>query len=153
MSHAEVNGLNMYYEVQGSGRPLVLLHGGFSNIETDFGLLLPGLKKQRQVIAMEQQGHGHRADVDRPLSIDQMADHTTGLLRHIGLENGDFFGYSMGAGIALQIAIHKPQLVRKLVLAAVAYKASGAYPGTSDSVEASIRKSWPQHHSAKHTQR
>src|SRR6266545_7984005 len=135
MTYASVNALNMYYEVHGSGRPLVLLHGGISNIETDFGLLLPALAKDRQVIAIEQQAHGRTADVDRPLSISQMAGDTVALLRQIGLENADFFGYSMGAAIALQIAIEHPEMVGKAVLAAVAYKAEGAHSGTSDSVE------------------
>ena len=133
--YAQVNGLSMYYEVLGSGRPLVLLHGGISNIETDFGLLMPSFAKNRQVIAIEQQAHGHTADIDRPLSIAQMAADTVALLGKLGIENADLFGYSMGAGIALQIAIEHPELVRKLVLAAVAYRAEGAYPGTSDSVE------------------
>ena len=135
MTYASVNALNMYYEVHGSGRPLVLLHGGISNIETDFGLLLPALAKDRQVIAIEQQAHGRTADVDRPLSISQMAGDTVALLRQIGLENADFFGYSMGAAIALQITIEHPEMVGKAVLAAVAYKAEGAHSGTSDSVE------------------
>jgi len=138
MSYAQVNGLNMYYEVHGSPSregPLVLLHGGISNIETDFGLLLPSLAQGRQVIAIEQQAHGRTADIDRPLSIAQMAADTTALLRQIGVENADFFGYSMGAAIALQVAIEHPELIRKLVLAAVSYKAEGAYSGTSDSVE------------------
>ncbi len=135
MTYASVNALNMYYEVHGSGRPLVLLHGGISNIETDFGLPLPALAKDRQVIAIEQQAHGRTADVDRPLSISQMAGDTVALLRQIGLENADFFGYSMGAAIALQITIEHPEMVGKAVLAAVAYKAEGAHSGTSDSVE------------------
>lgn len=135
MSYAEVNGLKMYYEVHGSGRPLVLLHGGISNIETDFGLFLPTFAKDRQVIAIEQQAHGRTADVDRPLTVEQMANDTTGLLRQVGVENADFFGYSMGSAIALQIAIEHPELVGKLVLAAIAYRKDGAYTGTSDSVE------------------
>src|SRR6266508_6784957 len=126
MSYAEVNGLKMYYEVHGSGRPLVLLHGGISNIETDFGLLLTTLAKDRQVIAIEQQAHGRTADVDRPLSVEQMANDTTGLLRQGGVENADFFGYSMGSAIALHIAINHPETVGKLVLAAVAYGKDGA---------------------------
>jgi pimeloyl-ACP methyl ester carboxylesterase len=127
--YAPVNGLPMYYEVHGSGRPLVLLHGGISNIETDFGLVLPGLAKERQVIAIEQQAHGHTGDIDRPLSIAQMADDIVALLRQIGVENADFFGYSMGGAIALQIGIEHPEMVGKLVLAAVGYKRREPTPG------------------------
>src|SRR6266853_5864224 len=103
--YASVNGLNMYYEIHGTGRPLVLLHGALSAIDTSFGKLLPTLAETRQVIAVEQQAHGRTADIDRPLGIEQMAEDTAALLSHIGVDHADFFGYSMGSGIALQIAI------------------------------------------------
>jgi pimeloyl-ACP methyl ester carboxylesterase len=83
--YASVNGLEMYYEIHGAGSPLVLLHGGPTTIDTSFGKLLPTLAKARQVIAVEQQGHGHTADIDRPLSFEQMADDTAALLRHLGI--------------------------------------------------------------------
>ncbi len=127
--YASVNGLNMYYEIHGTGRPLVLLHGALSAIGTSFGKLLPSLARTRQVIAIEQQAHGHTADIDRPLTINRMAEDTAALLRHIGIKEADVFGYSMGAGIALQIAIHQPDLVRKLVVASVTYNNSGFQPG------------------------
>lgn len=127
--YASVNGLNMYYEIHGTGKPLVLLHGALSAIGTSFGRLLPTLAQTRQVIAIEQQAHGRTADIDRPLTIGQMAEDTAALLSHIGIEHTDFFGYSMGAGIALQIAIKHPDLVRKLVLAAVTYNNEGFHPG------------------------
>ena len=107
----------MYHEVHGNGRPLVLLHGALSTIETDFGKVLPTFARTRQVIAVEQQAHGHTADIDRPLSFEQMADDTAVLLRQLKIENADFFGYSLGGGIALQIARRLPDLVRKLVFA------------------------------------
>ncbi|MBI1881006.1 MAG: alpha/beta hydrolase [Chloroflexi bacterium] len=128
-SYASVNSLNMYYEIHGTGQPLVLLHGAFSAIGTSFGKLLPELAKTRQVIAFEMQAHGHTADIDRPLSMEQMADDTAAALQQLGIEKADFFGYSMGAGIALQVAIRHPEMVRKLVLAAVAYTLSGIHPG------------------------
>lgn len=103
--YVSVNGLNMYYEIHGTGLPLVLLHGALSATGTSFGKLLPSLAEARQVIAIEQQAHGHTADIDRPLTIKQMADDTTALLRQLGIEKADIFGYSLGAGIALQIAI------------------------------------------------
>jgi pimeloyl-ACP methyl ester carboxylesterase len=128
-NYADVNGLQMYYEIHGQGQPLVLLHGALSSIEVDFGQVLPALAETRQVIAIEQQGHGHTADIDRPLTYEQMADDTAALLRQLNIEQADFFGYSMGGGVALQIAIRHPELVRKLVLAAAAYNSGGYHPG------------------------
>jgi pimeloyl-ACP methyl ester carboxylesterase len=128
-NYVSVNGLNMYYEMHGVGQPLVLLHGAFSAIGTSFGNVLPELAKTRQVIAFEMQAHGRTADIDRPLSMEQMADDTAAALRQLGIENADFFGFSMGAGIALQVAIRHPEMVRKLVLASVTYKLDGVHPG------------------------
>jgi pimeloyl-ACP methyl ester carboxylesterase len=125
--YAPVNGLEMYYEIHGAGRALVLLHGALMTIE-GFGELLPALAETRRVIALEQQGHGRTADIDRPLSYEQMADDTAALLRHLEIEQADVFGYSMGGGIALQIAIRHPDLVRKLVIAAANYHPEGYYP-------------------------
>ena len=127
--YAEVNGLDMYYEIHGVGQPLVLLHGAFSAIGTSFGNVLPELAETRQVIAFEMQAHGRTADIDRPLSMEQMADDTVAALRQLGIENADIFGYSMGAGIAFQVAIRHPEVVRKLVLASVTYNKSGLHPG------------------------
>jgi pimeloyl-ACP methyl ester carboxylesterase len=134
-SYAEVNGLEMYYEIHGTGQPLVLLHGAFSAIGTSFGELLPQLAKTRQVIAFEMQAHGRTADIDRPLSVGQMADDTAAALRQFGIEEADFFGYSMGAGVALQVAVRHPDVVRKLVLASVTYNSSGLHPGLMDGLE------------------
>jgi pimeloyl-ACP methyl ester carboxylesterase len=128
-NYALVNGLNMYYEIHGTGQPLVLLHGAFSAIGTSFGKLLPELARTRQVIAFEMQAHGRTADIDRPLSIEQMADDTAAALQQLGILEADFFGYSMGAAIALQVAIRHPEMMRKLVLAAVSYKLDGLHPG------------------------
>lgn len=125
--YAPVNGLEMYYEIHGTGRPLVLLHGAYGTIDL-WGTILQTLAETRQVIAVEQQGHGHTADIDRPLTYEQMAEDTAALLRHLDIENADVFGYSMGGGIALQIAIRHPDLVRKLVIAAATYNSDGMYP-------------------------
>jgi pimeloyl-ACP methyl ester carboxylesterase len=133
--YAPVNGLNMYYEIHGTGRPLVLLHGNLSAIDTSFGKLLPALAKTRQVIAIEQQAHGRTADIDRPLSVAQMAEDTVALLEHLGIEKADFFGYSMGSALALAIAILHPEVVGKLVLAAISYKVDGMYPGLLEGIE------------------
>lgn len=122
--YASVNGLEMYYEINGTGRPLVLLHGALMTIE-QFGDVLPSLAKTRQVIAIEQQAHGRTADIDRPFRYEQMADDTVAVLRQLGIEEADIFGYSMGGGLALQIAMEHPELVRKLVVAAAAYSNDG----------------------------
>ncbi|MGH6902584.1 MAG: alpha/beta fold hydrolase [Geminicoccaceae bacterium] len=132
--YASVNGLEMYYEIHGTGRPLVLLHGGLMTIE-GFGELLPALARSRQVIAVEQQAHGRTADIDRPLRYEQMAEDTAALLRQLGIGQADFFGYSMGGGIALQIAIRDPDLVRRLVLAAANYDPEGYYPEVLEAIQ------------------
>jgi pimeloyl-ACP methyl ester carboxylesterase len=119
----------MYYEIHGAGQPLVLLHGAFSAIGTSFGALLPELARTRQVIAFELQAHGRTADIDRPLSLEQMADDAAAALHHLGIERADIFGYSMGAAVALHAAIRHPDVVRKLVLASVTYNLNGVHPG------------------------
>jgi pimeloyl-ACP methyl ester carboxylesterase len=130
--YASVNGLNMYYEIHGTGQPLVLLHGAFSAIGTSFGKLLPSLAKSRQVIAVELQGHGRTADIDRPLTLEGMADDTAALLQQLGMERADIFGYSMGAGVALHLAIRHPDMPRKLVLASITYNMNGIQAGLMD---------------------
>lgn len=134
-AYADVNGLHMYYEVYGPRTeqpPLVLLHGALSGISTDFGELIPELSKTRQVIAIEQQAHGRTADIDRPLRTPQMAADTVALLQQIGVQRADILGYSMGAGVALQIAVQQPQLVRKQILLSGALSAEGMHPGLLD---------------------
>ena len=133
--YAPVNGLQMYYEVHGSGQPLLLLHGALSAIGTSFGKVLPSLAENRQVIAVELQAHGRTADVDRPLAIEQLADDAAALLEHLGIENADLFGYSLGAGVALQAALQRPDLVRKLVLASISYKRDGFHPGLMEGID------------------
>jgi len=136
-SYAWVNGLKLYYEIHGSGRPLVLLHGGLSTIETSFSKVLPTFAKTRQVIAIEQQAHGHTADIDRLLTDEQMAEDTAALLRQLTIETADFFGYSLGSEIALEIAMRHPDLVRKLVLASPAYRRDGIYSEIWEVIETS----------------
>ena len=128
--YATVNGLKMYYEVYGSGKPLVLLHGAFNTINMAFGMLIPELSKNRQVIAVEMQGHGRTADIDRPFSFQSMAEDVAALLKYLKVDSADIFGYSMGGGIAWQLAIRHPQLVRKLVIASSVYKYEGWTPET-----------------------
>jgi pimeloyl-ACP methyl ester carboxylesterase len=123
----------MYYELHGEGGvPLVLLHGGFSTIDLDFGRVLPALAATRQVIATELQGHGRTADIDRPLSYALMAGDVAALLDHLGILQADVFGYSVGAGVATELALQQPDKVRKLVLATPITSWSGLHPGQSD---------------------
>jgi pimeloyl-ACP methyl ester carboxylesterase len=124
-----VNGHQMYYEIHGTGQPLVLLHGAFSGIGTSFGALLPGLAKSRQVIALELQAHGRTADIDRPLSLEQMADDTAAALHQLGIEQADIFGYSMGAAVALHVVLRHPEVARKLVFMSATYNLGGVHPG------------------------
>jgi pimeloyl-ACP methyl ester carboxylesterase len=132
--YAPVNDLQMYYEVHGSGRPLVLLHGNLSTIGVDFGGIIPSLAKSRQVIAVEQQAHGHTADIDRPLSIQNWTDDTVALLRHLGIGQADVFGYSSGSAVAMQLALDHPELVGKLVLASFSNRLDGLHPGLMDNI-------------------
>ena len=118
--YAPVNGLEMYYEIHGTGRPLVVLHGAYMTIDA-MGEFVPELAKTRQVIGVELQGHGHTADVDRPLSYEAMANDVAALIHHLGIDEADVFGYSMGGGVALQLAIRHPGVVRKLVVASASY--------------------------------
>lgn len=133
-NYAEVNGLNVYYEIHGTGQPLVLLHGAYMTIGA-MGEVVPSLAKTRRVIAVELQGHGRTADVDRPLSYEQMAEDIAALLRHLEIEEADVSGYSMGGGVALQIAIRHPEVVRKLVAVSVYYNSDGIYPEVLEGIE------------------
>jgi len=128
--YAPVNGLKMYYEIYGQGKPLVLLHGAFNTIPMAFGMLIPELSKTRQVIALEMQGHGRTADIDRPFSFESMADDVAALLKYLKKDSADIFGYSMGGGIAWQLAIRHPEAVKKLVIASAVYKYEGWAPET-----------------------
>jgi pimeloyl-ACP methyl ester carboxylesterase len=126
-NYAEVNGLNMYYEIHGTGQPLVLLHGAYMTIDL-MGEVVSALAESRQVIAVELQGHGRTADIDRPLSYELMADDIAALLHHLVIEKADVFGYSMGGGVAFQAAIRHPEVVRKLVVASASYTSDGMHP-------------------------
>jgi pimeloyl-ACP methyl ester carboxylesterase len=129
--YAEVNGLKMYYEVHGQGRPLVLLHGAFGTAET-WANVLPKITKTRQVIIIEQQGHGHTSDRDTPLSYEQMAEDTAALLRKMSLEGVDVFGYSDGGVVGLRLAMKHPEMVGKLaILGSHARTIEAAYEPTA----------------------
>jgi pimeloyl-ACP methyl ester carboxylesterase len=114
--YAEVNGINLYYETMGTGRPLVLLHGGLGSGEM-FGPVRPALAEHHQVIAVDLQGHGRTADIDRPIDIRLMADDIAALIDHLELERPDLVGYSLGGGVALHTAVKYPDKVGRLVVA------------------------------------
>jgi pimeloyl-ACP methyl ester carboxylesterase len=130
-----VSELALYHEVHGTGRPLVLLHGAMSTIETSFGEVLPAFAKSRQVIAIEQQAHGRTPDVERPLTYAQMADDTAALLRRLEIGDADFYCYSMGSGIAVELALRHPELIGKLTLASLATSKAGLHPEIVEAIE------------------
>jgi pimeloyl-ACP methyl ester carboxylesterase len=118
----------MYYEDRGAGQPLVLIHGGGSTAQTSFGAILPRLARSHRVIAVEEQGHGHTADRDRPLSFEQMADDTAALLEQLQIRDADVLGFSSGGMVALQLAVRHPALVRRLVICSGFYAHAGLIP-------------------------
>jgi len=126
--YANVNGLKMYYEIHGSGFPLVLIHGGGSTIESTFGNVIELFAKTHKVIAVELQAHGRTADIDRPLSFTQDADDVAGLLKQLNIEKADIFGFSNGASTTLQIALHHPEVVNKIIVASTFFNKSGTPP-------------------------
>ncbi|MFC0504771.1 alpha/beta fold hydrolase [Micromonospora costi] len=125
--YADVNGINLYYETHGTGRPLVLLHGGLCSGEM-FAPILPTLADHHQVILVDLQGHGRTADVDRPLDLTLMADDIAALIDHLGLQKPDLVGYSLGGGVALQVAVRHPQKVGRLVTASAHVRRNAIYP-------------------------
>jgi pimeloyl-ACP methyl ester carboxylesterase len=137
MGYAPVNGLQMYYEVHGSGgTSLLLLHGGLFNIDLQFGDLLPSLAAGRQVIAADFQGHGRTNDIDRPLTSADLASDVVGLLQHLRVAQADVFGFSVGGAVALHLAIRNPEVVRRLIVSSVSFHPDGDRPENSDAVGA-----------------
>ena len=117
MTYASVNGLRLYYETRGSGRPLVLLHGGLMTIDLNFGPLLEPLAAMRRVIAVELQGHGHTADTGRPMTIEVLAGDVVALLDELGIEQADLFGFSLGGLVTYAVAVGAPARVGKMIIA------------------------------------
>lgn len=126
--YAPVNGIKVYYEVYGEGRPLVLLHGAFYTIEMNWGELIPELSKSRKVIAIEMQGHGHTPFSDRKLDIATLAGDVEGVMNYLKIDSADVAGYSMGGSVAYQFAVKSPKRVRRLVIISSTYKTSGWLP-------------------------
>jgi len=128
-AHSSVNGISMYYEIYGSGTPLVLIHGGGSTIQTSFGRVIPELARNHQVIAVELQAHGRTSDRNADLTFEQDADDVATLLHNIGITKADFFGFSNGGTTTMQIAIRHPQIVNKIILGSALTKRSGMPAG------------------------
>jgi len=143
-SYADINGLKMYYEVYGHGKPLVLIHGGGSTIETSFGRIIPLLAKSRQVIGVELQAHGHTNDRSTPLSFGQDADDIATLLSHLDISKADFLGFSNGGQTAIEVALRHPQMVNKLIIASAFYKRSAAPPQFWEGFETATIDVMPQ---------
>jgi pimeloyl-ACP methyl ester carboxylesterase len=125
--HAELNGIQLYHEIYGSGEPLVLIHGGLTTIDEMQGWVQP-LAKTRQVIAVEMQGHGRTADTDRPMTIETMGDDIAALLEHLGIPQADLVGHSFGGASAIRAAIQHPEKVRRLVVISHPHARSAWYP-------------------------
>src|SRR5262247_3634588 len=124
--YAPVNGLKMYYEVHGSGDPVVLLHGAFMTITNNWTGWIAELAKTRKVIAVEMQGHGRTADIERDISQENLADDVAALLDHLKIPKADLIGYSMGGGVAMQCAIRHPDKVREVVVISSMLRRDGA---------------------------
>jgi pimeloyl-ACP methyl ester carboxylesterase len=131
--YAPINGLSMYFEIRGQGRPLILLNGGFGLVE-QWGELAAQLAATRQVIALEFQGHGRTADVDRPFSFEQFADDVAGLMDYLGFASADVLGYSLGGLVAIQTALRHPQRVRKLIVVSAPYHEYGWYDSEREGI-------------------
>src|SRR5712691_924524 len=149
-NYADVNGIKLYYEIHGTGHPLILLHGGLGATSM-FGPNLPALAGGRQVIGVDLQGHGRTADIDRPLSTELMADDIAALITHLGLERPDLMGCSLGGGVALFTAIRHPELVGRLVVVSTPIRRSAFYPeilaqqGQVDAAAAEATKQTPMY--------
>lgn len=143
--NAPINGINMYYEIHGQGgTPLVLIHGGGSTIQTSFGVLLPLLAADHQIIAVELQAHGRTSDRSAPESFEQDADDVVELLKYLKVDQADILGFSNGGTTTLQIAIRHPQLIHKMVIMSGAYKRDGFMHGFFDFMKTATFESMPQ---------
>jgi pimeloyl-ACP methyl ester carboxylesterase len=134
--YVPVNGIKVYYEVYGEGKPIVLLHGAFMTIEMNWGQLIPELSKTRKVIAIELQGHGHTPFSDRKLEFATLASDVVGVMDHLKVDSADVAGYSMGGSVAYQLTIQSPKRVRKLVIISSTYKSSGWLPAVTNAFKA-----------------
>jgi pimeloyl-ACP methyl ester carboxylesterase len=143
-NYAQVNGINMYYEIHGEGKPLVMIHGGGSTIKTSFGKLLPLLAQHYTIIAVELQAHGHTSDRDTPESFTQDADDVAALLYQLSISKAHILGFSNGGSTAMQIAIRHPQIVDKIIVIAGAFKREGFINGFFDGMQYATLDNMPQ---------
>ena len=143
-AYAQVNGLKMYYEIYGEGKPLVLIHGGGSTIKTSFGNIIPILSKNRQIIAVELQAHGHTGDRDADLTFEQDADDIAELLKKLSIHKADFLGFSNGGQTLIEIALRHKNVVNKIILASIFYKRNGAVPGFWEGFDGVTLENMPQ---------
>ena len=130
--YADVNGLHLYYELHGEGTPLVLLHGGLLTIDINFAGLIPVLAQRHQVIAMELQGHGRTADIERKITPANSASDVVALLDHLGIDRAHVLGHSMGAAVALELAVNHPTRVRSVVPVSGSVRPDGMHADLSD---------------------
>jgi len=142
--YSDVNGIKMYYEVHGQGQPFVLIHGGGSTLQTSFGNIIPHLAKNRQLIAMDLQAHGRTDDRDNPLSFRQDADDVVALLKNLGIQKADFLGFSNGGHTTIEIALHYPAVINRLIIASAFYKRSGTAPQFWDGFDHATLDDMPQ---------
>ncbi|HOX82525.1 MAG TPA: alpha/beta hydrolase [Chryseolinea sp.] len=142
--YSEINGIKMYYEIYGQGKPLVLIHGGGSTIETSFGRVIPLFAKDIQLICVELQAHGRTGDRNSDLSFEQDADDVAALLKNLSIEKTDILGFSNGGNTALQIAIRHPQLCNKIIAASMLLKRDGAMPQFWEFMENGTFEQMPQ---------
>lgn len=126
--YAPVNGIRVYYEVYGEGKPIVLLHGAFMTIQTNWSQIIPELSKTRKVIAIEMQGHGHTPYSDRKLTHAALASDVEGVMDYLKIDSADVVGYSMGGSVAYKFAIQSPKRLKKLVIISSTYKSTGWLP-------------------------
>ncbi len=143
-NYAQVNGIHLYYEIHGEGKPLVLIHGGGSTITTSFGVLLPMLAEEYKVIAVELQAHGHTSDRDAPESFVQDADDVAALLQQLNISKANVLGFSNGGSTAMQIAIRHPEIVDKIIVIAGAFKRDGFIKGFFEGMEYATLDNMPQ---------
>jgi len=132
--YAPVNGVNVYYEVHGSGEPVVLLHGALMTITNNWAGWIEEFSKTRKVIAVEMQGHGRTADVPRDITYEHLADDVAALLDHLKIPRADLLGYSMGGTVAMQCAIRHPDKVRRAVIISSTFRSDGMVPGAAEAI-------------------
>lgn len=142
--YAEVNGIKMYYEIYGKGKPLVLIHGGGSTIETTFGRIIPILKESRELICVELQAHGRTGDRNGPISFEQDADDVATLLKYLNVDKADIFGFSNGGMTAIQLAIKYPKICNRVIAASVLLKRNGTFPEFWEFMKSGTFEQMPQ---------